>query len=168
MFDKLKKLFMDKQDQEADDKYILVPESEINETLKRDIVKLEEIGEAYCKSLQHKYRSKFERDGKQNLKIWVCRDIDGDQLPNLSSKQCLEKEYRSQVAINFDGFTDEEDAYVYYIQLWYYFSGGRKGVGSLYDSLKYDLETDIKDRLDELLKEIQLIMDRRNIMVTKN
>ncbi|MED4761589.1 hypothetical protein [Priestia megaterium] len=43
MFDKLKKLFMDKQDQEADDKYILVPESEINETLKRDIVKLEEV-----------------------------------------------------------------------------------------------------------------------------
>ncbi|MED3870417.1 hypothetical protein P4574_15595, partial [Priestia megaterium] len=102
MFDKLKKLFMDKQDQEADDKYILVPESEINETLKRDIVKLEEVGETYCKSLQHKYRSKFERDGKQNLKVWVCRDIDGDQLPNLSSKQCLEKEYRSQVAINFD------------------------------------------------------------------
>lgn len=47
--------------------------------------------------------------------------------------------------------------------MWYYFSGGRKGVGSLYDSLKYDLETDIKDRLDELLKEIQLIMDRRRV-----
>ncbi len=29
---------MDKQDQETDDKYILVPESEINENLKRDIV----------------------------------------------------------------------------------------------------------------------------------
>ncbi len=37
---------MDKQDQETDDKYILVPESEINENLKRDIVKLEEVGEA--------------------------------------------------------------------------------------------------------------------------
>jgi hypothetical protein len=154
LFDKLKKLFMDKQDQEADDKYILVPESEINETLKRDIVKLEEVGETYCKSLQHKYRSKFERDGKQNLKVWVCRDIDGDQLPNLSSKQCLEKEYRSQVAINFDGFTDEEDAYVHYIQLWYYFSGYFKGTGTLYDLSKNRLEADIEEKLEELLNQL--------------
>gem|GEM_PF-1523604 len=154
MFDELKKLFMDKQDQEADDKYILVPESEINETLKRDIVKLEEVGETYCKSLQHKYRSKFERDGKQNLKVWVCRDIDGDQLPNLSSKQCLEKEYRSQVAINFDGFTDEEDAYVHYIQLWYYFSGYFKGTGTLYDLSKNRLEADIEEKLEELLNQL--------------
>jgi hypothetical protein len=154
LFDELKKLFMDKQDQEADDKYILVPESEINETLKRDIVKLEEVGEAYCKSLQHKYRSKFERDGKQNLKIWVCRDIDGDQLPNLSSKQRLEKEYRSQVAINFDGFTDEEDAYVHYIQLWYYFSGYFKGTGTLYDLSKNRLEADIEEKLEELLNQL--------------
>jgi hypothetical protein len=154
LFDELKKLFMDKQDQEADDKYILVPESEINETLKRDIVKLEEVGETYCKSLQHKYRSKFERDGKQNLKVWVCRDIDGDQLPNLSSKQCLEKEYRSQVAINFDGFTDEEDAYVHYIQLWYYFSGYFKGTGTLYDLSKNRLEADIEEKLEELLNQL--------------
>jgi len=145
---------MDKQDQEADDKYILVPESEINETLKRDIVKLEEVGEAYCKSLQHKYRSKFERDGKQNLKIWVCRDIDGDQLPNLSSKQCLEKEYRSQIAINFDLFTDEEDAYVYYIQLWYYFGGYFKETGTLYDLSKNHLEADIEEKLEELLNQL--------------
>lgn len=145
---------MDKQDQEADDKYILVPESEINETLKREIVKLEEVGEAYCKSLQHKYRSKFERDGKQNLKIWVCRDIDGDQLPNLSSEQCLEKEYRCQVAINFDGFTDEEDAYVYYIQLWYYFGGYFEGSGTLYDLSKNYLEADIEEKLEEILKQL--------------
>ncbi|MCF8888730.1 hypothetical protein ACQKGA_21930 [Priestia megaterium] len=154
MFDKLKKLFMDKQDQETDDKYILVPESEINENLKRDIVKLEEVGEAYCKSLQHKYRNKFEREDKQNLKIWVCRDIDGDQLPNLSSEQCLEKEYRSQVAINFEGFTDEEDAYVHYIQLWYSFSGYFKGTGTLYDLSKNHLEADIEEKLEELLNQL--------------
>ncbi|AWD66495.1 MULTISPECIES: hypothetical protein [Priestia] len=154
MFDKLKKLFMDKQDQETNDKYILVPESEINETLKREIVKLEEVGEAYSKSLQHKYRNKFEHDGKQNLKIWVCRDIDGDQLPNLSSEQCLEKEYRSQVAINFDGFTDEEDASVYYIQLWYYFGGYFKGSGTLYDLSKNYLEADIEEKIEEILKQL--------------
>lgn len=154
MFDKLKKLFMDKQDQETNDKYILVPESEINETLKREIVKLEEVGEAYSKSLQHKYRNKFEHDGKQNLKIWVCRDIDGDQLPNLSSEQCLEKEYRSQVAINFDGFTDEEDAYVHYIQLWYYFGGYFEGSGTLYDLSKNYLEADIEEKIEEILKQL--------------
>lgn len=145
---------MDKQDQETDDKYILVPESEINENLKRDIVKLEEVGDAYSENLQHKYRNKFARDGKQNLKIWVCRDIDGDQLPNLSSKQCLEKEYRSQVVINFDGFTDEEDAYVHYIQLWYYFSGYFKGTGTLYDLSKNRLEADIEEKLEELLNQL--------------
>ncbi|MCQ9284606.1 hypothetical protein ACOSZH_02905 [Priestia megaterium] len=154
MFYKLKKLFTDKQDQETNDKYILVPESEINETLKREIVKLEEAGEAYSESLQHKYRNKFERDGKQNLKIWVCRDIDGDQLPNLSSEQCLEKEYRSQVAINFDGFTDEEDASVYYIQLWYYFGGYFKGSGTLYDLSKNYLEADIEEKIEEILKQL--------------
>ncbi|WP_228307655.1 hypothetical protein [Priestia sp. J2] len=154
MFDKLKKLFMDKQGQEADDKYILVPESEINENLKREIVKLEEVGEAYSESLQHKYRNKFEHDGKQNLKIWVCRDIDGDQLPNLSSEQCLEKEYRSQVAINFDGFTDEEDAYVHYLQLWYYFGGYFKGTGTLYDLSKNYLEADIEEKIEEILKQL--------------
>ncbi len=117
-------------------------------------MKLEEAGEAYSKSLQHKYRNKFEHDGKQNLKIWVCRDIDGDQLPNLSSEQCLEKEYRSQVAINFDGFTDEEDAYVYYIQLWYYFGGYFKGSGTLYDLSKNYLEADIEEKIEEILKQL--------------
>jgi hypothetical protein len=154
LFDKLKKLFIDKQDHETNDKYISVPESAINENFKKDIVKLEEIGEAYCKSLQQKYNSKFERYGKQNLKIWVCRDIDGDQLPNLRSEQCLEKEYRSQVAINFDGFTDEEDAYVHYIQLWYYFGGYFKGTGALYDLSKNHLEADIEEKLEEILKQL--------------
>ncbi|MFP7733436.1 hypothetical protein ACLHDF_08440 [Priestia aryabhattai] len=153
MFGKLKKLFMDKNDLETNDKYISVPESEINENLKRDIVKLERLGEVYSESLQYKYKSKFERDGKRNLKIWVCRDIDGDQISNLSSEQCLEKEYRSQVAINFEGFTDEEDAYIYYIQLWYYFGGYFKGSGALYDLSKNHLETDIKEKVEEILKQ---------------
>ncbi len=84
----------------------------------------------------------------------MCRDIDGDQLPNLSSEQCLEKEYRSQVGINFDGFTDEEDAYVHYIQLWYYFSGYFKGTGTLYDLSKNHLEADIEEKLEELLNQL--------------
>jgi len=152
LFNKFKKLFTNKQQHEATDKYIGV--QEINEDLKTHILQLEELGEKYSKVLQDEYKSKFECNGKENLKIWVCRDIDGDQIPYLSSDQCLEGEYRSRVAINFDGFTDEEDAYAYYIQLWYYFSGGRKGIGTLYDSSKHDLEADIKDRLEIVLKEV--------------
>jgi len=154
LFNKFKKLFGSKQQDEETDRYIEVPTNEINEDLKRHIIELEELGEGYSKALQDEYKNKFECDGKKNLKIWVCRDIDGDQILGLSSEQCLEVEYRSQVAINFDGFSDEEDAYAYYIQLWYYFRGGRKGIGTLYDSSKHDLEADIKDGLEIVLKEV--------------
>jgi hypothetical protein len=58
------------------------------------------------------------------------------------------------VAINFDGFTDEEDAYVHYIQLWYYFSGYFKGTGTLYDLSKNRLEADIEEKLEELLNQL--------------
>ncbi|MCG0050783.1 hypothetical protein [Priestia aryabhattai] len=154
MFNKFKLLFTDKHQDEASDKYVEVPANEINEDLKIHIIALEKLGEKYSEVIEKEYTSKFECKGKKNLKIWVCRDIDGDQLPDLTSNHCLEDEYRSQVAINFDGFTDEEDAYVYYIQLWSYFSGGRKGIGALYDSSKYDLETNIKENLEVILREV--------------
>ena len=154
MFNKFKLLFTAKQQDEASDKYVEVPANEINEDLKSHIIALEKLGEKYSEVIEKEYTSKFECNGKKNLKIWVCRDIDGDHLPDLTSNQCLEGEYRSQVAINFDGFTDEEDAYVYYIQLWYYFSGGRKSIGTLYDLSKCDLEANIKDQLEVILREV--------------
>ncbi|MCS0673359.1 hypothetical protein [Cytobacillus firmus] len=55
---------------------------------------------------------------KQNLRIWVCRNIDGDELKELSSEKCLEKEYRSQIVIDFDDDTVEDDEYADIIQLW--------------------------------------------------
>lgn len=139
---------------EASDEYVKVPAKEISEDLKSHIIALEKLGGKYSEVIEKEYASKFECNGKKNLKIWVYRDIDGDQLPELTSNHCLEGEYRSQVAINFDGFTDEEDAHVYYIQLWYYFSGGRKGIGTLYDLSKCDLEAHIKNQLEVILKEV--------------
>jgi len=151
LFNKFKKIFLRKQQNEETDRYIIVQNDEINEDLKQHINALEKLGERYSKDLENEYKSKFESDGKKNLKIWVCRDIDGDQIQGLTSDQCLEGEYRSQIAINYDGFTDEEDAYVYYIKLWG-FSRGRKSIGGLYDLSKYNLKKEIEDTLSEVLK----------------
>lgn len=152
LFNKLKNFFWSNQRDEETDRYIIVQNEEINEDLKQHINALERLGERYSKDLESEYKSKFESDGKKNLKVWVCRDIDGDQIQGLTSDQCLEGEYRSQIAINYDGFTDEEDAYVYYIQLWGC-SRGRKSIGGLYDLSKYDLKKEIEDTLSEVLKE---------------
>lgn len=111
MFNIFKLLFTAKKRDKVSDEYVKVPANEINEDLKSHVIALEKLGEKYSEVIQKEYTSKFECNGKKNLKIWICRDIDGDQLPELTSNHCLEVEYRSQVAINFEGFTDEEDAY---------------------------------------------------------
>ncbi|WP_256869794.1 hypothetical protein [Bacillus sp. CDB3] len=108
MFDKLKRLFKkDKENDLEDERYILISESELNEELKRKIVELERLGSEYSKVLQKKYINEFERKGKRNLKIWVNRDIDGDEIEDLNSEKCLEKEYRSEIIIDFNDVTVE-------------------------------------------------------------
>ncbi|MEK4752636.1 hypothetical protein MKX72_09080 [Priestia sp. FSL R5-0597] len=83
MFNKFKLLFTAKQQDEASDRYVEVPANEINEDLKSHIIALEKLGGKYSEAIEKEYTSKFECNGKKNLKIWVCRDIDGDQLPDL-------------------------------------------------------------------------------------
>ncbi|WP_235712217.1 hypothetical protein [Bacillus mycoides] len=112
----------------------MISESEINEELKRKIVELERLGSEYSKVLQKKYINEFERKGKRNLKIWVNRDIDGDEIEDLNSEKCLEKEYRSEIIIDFNDVTVEDDEYADFIQLWYYYGGYFKGTGTLYDT----------------------------------
>ncbi|MGF9966913.1 hypothetical protein [Bacillus rhizoplanae] len=129
--------------------YLSFPESEMNEELKRKIVELESLGKQLGKVLQRKYASVFESQGKQNLRIWVCRDIDGDENENLTTEQCFEKEYRSQLVIDYDGHN--HDFYAYYIELWYYFGGYFRGSGTLYDFSNNDLETEIEEALKMLL-----------------
>lgn len=91
----------------------------------------------------------FENQGKQNLRIWVCRDIDGDESNELTSENCLEKEYRSQIVIDFDDDSVEDDEYADIIQLWYYYGGG---TGTLYDITKNSLVEDMEVALKTLLK----------------
>jgi hypothetical protein len=141
----------DKQD-DIDKMYICVPENEINEELKRKIIQLESLGEQLGKVLQRKYESVFESQGKLNLRIWVCRDIDGDEEYDLTSERCLEKEYRSQIARDYDGQKFDDDFYANTIELWYYFGGYFKGSGTLFDLSSNDLETEIEESLKMLLK----------------
>ncbi|USK33428.1 hypothetical protein LIT25_23430 [Bacillus sp. F19] len=151
MLDKLRRLFKNQRQNEIDEKYISVSENEINEELQRKIGELERIAEDLSKVLQRKYSSIFESQGKQNLRIWICRDVDGDEIDDLTSEKCLEKEYRSQIAINYDGPKFDDDFYAA-IELWYYFGGYFKGSGTLYDLSKNDLEKDIEETLKTLLR----------------
>src|SRR4051794_39136299 len=130
LLDKLRRLFKKNNEHEIDNKYVSIPESEINEELKRSIVELERLGEQYSKVLQSKYKNVFENHGKHNLRIWICRDIDGDEMEELTSGSCLEKEYRSQIAIDYDGPKFDDDWYADTIELWYYFGGYFKGLGT--------------------------------------
>jgi hypothetical protein len=147
LLDKFRKFFKKDKKEEIDEKYVFVPENEINEELKRNIVELERLGEEWSKVLQRKYANIFESQGKQNLRIWVCRDIDGDEEEELTSEGCLEKEYRSQIEIDFDSPKFDDDFYADTIELWYYFGGYFKGSGTLYDLSRKDLETDIEEAL---------------------
>ncbi|MEX6703184.1 hypothetical protein ABS315_26935 [Peribacillus frigoritolerans] len=110
------------------------------------------LGEEIGKVLQRKYASKFESEGKQNLRIWICRDIDGDEITDITSQKCLELEYRSQIAIEYDGPQYDEDFYADTIELWH-FSDVIKGkaYGTIYNLTKCNLETEIEATLIKLL-----------------
>lgn len=153
MFEKFRWFFKkDEPNEIEDDRYVYVPKSDINEELKRNIVELERLADELGKVLQSKYAIKFQTLGKHNLRIWVVRDIDGDVNEGLTSDNCLEKEYRSQIAIDFDGsIHDDYDE----IELWYYFGGTLRGegCGTLYNFSKYNLETEFEDSLKKLINQ---------------
>ncbi|MDF2066739.1 hypothetical protein [Bacillus sp. Cr_A10] len=151
MFDKYKKLFKHDEQNNIDDRYVLIPVSTINEELTKNIVELEKLGEELTMVLQRKYAKVFENQGKTNLSIWISRDIDGDEIEDSTSEKCLVKEYRSQIAIDYDGQKLNEDIYAETIGLWYYFGGYLKGSGTLYDLSKNNLEEDIEKALVMLL-----------------
>ncbi|KQL36084.1 hypothetical protein [Psychrobacillus sp. FJAT-21963] len=151
MFDKYKKLFKYDEQNNIDDRYVLIPVSTINEELTKNIVELEKLGEELTMVLQRKYAKVFENQGKTNLSIWISRDIDGDEIEDSTSEKCLVKEYRSQIAIDYDGQKLNEDIYAETICLWYYFGGYLKGSGTLYDLSKNNLEEDIEKALVMLL-----------------
>jgi hypothetical protein len=63
----------------------------------------------------------------------------------------MEIEYRSQIAINYEGPKHDEDFYADIICLWYLFGGYFKSSGTLYDQSKNDLKADIEEALKALL-----------------
>lgn len=150
MFNVLKKLFTSSTNNKHDDSYILVPENEMNSQLRTKIIELENLGKRYSNELQKVYAKRFEESGMKNLKVWLHRDIDGDEIEILTAERFFEKEYRSIVAINFDS-NDNGNDFVTYLQLWYYYGGYKKGEGTLYNSSKSDLKMDIEKILKEIL-----------------
>ncbi|MEC0343877.1 hypothetical protein [Peribacillus frigoritolerans] len=151
MIDKIRRLFKKEALNEVDEeRYVFIP---VNEELKRNIIELEGLGEELGKVLQRKYANKFESKGKQNLRIWICRDVDGDEITDITSEKCLELEYRSQIAIDYNGPKYDEDFYADTIELWH-FSDVIKGeaFGTIYNLTKCNLETEIEATLIKLLK----------------
>ncbi|MFQ3546098.1 hypothetical protein Q7A53_18610, partial [Halobacillus rhizosphaerae] len=80
MFLKIKNGLFRKKDTKDNDPYIAVPQKDINRSMKEKIRDLEELAEELCPDLTKKYELEFEHHQMKNLKIWVVRDIDGDEL----------------------------------------------------------------------------------------
>jgi hypothetical protein len=150
MFRRLLGFFRTDKQINSDERYIQVPVEEFSTLLKQKIIQLEQIAEEWCEYLQKKYAKEFEIQGKKNLRIWVCRDIDGEEIAGINSDQCFEKEYRSQIAIDYDGTKFDEEFYADTILLWYYFGGYIKGSGTFYNSPKSNIEYDIEHTLKSL------------------
>ncbi|MGP1908355.1 hypothetical protein ACTSEZ_09280 [Metabacillus sp. JX24] len=154
MFDRLRRLFKSRSKPLLNEKYISVPESEFNEELKKRIANIEREAEKLSSFLQKEYSGEFAERGIPNLKIWVCRDIDGDEMDHLTSENCFEKEYRSLIAIDHSGPKIDDDICAGTIELWYYFGGYFKGKGSLYGLSKDEMEKDVEQTLQVLLEDM--------------
>lgn len=136
------------------DSRLIIPKSEINEELKKKVMNLETIAEELCVKYQAMYKLAFEEKGKKNLRLLVARDIDGDESDQLTSVQCLEVEYRSLIAIDYEGdLKIDEDFHRCVIELWYYYQGYLRDrrKGHLYINSVEQLEKELKDTLEFLL-----------------
>ncbi|MEC1265028.1 hypothetical protein ACGYLS_17980 [Bacillus subtilis] len=142
----------------SDEDYIQIPEKDFNLELKQMIFELESQGEVVSKKLQNKYIDVFEAQGKPNLSIKICRDIDGDVLNDFTAERCFEKEYRSQIAINYNqpAIVCDEELDSITMDLWYYYGGYKgSGYGTLFDLNNNDLEKEIEETLIFLLDDKQ-------------
>ncbi|PFR80959.1 hypothetical protein CN936_26330 [Bacillus cereus] len=139
-----------KVNEEKDEQYLEIKNEQINEQLKQKIMELESISEDICSKYQKIYEERFAQKGKLNLKQSIKRDIDGDELEELTSKNCLEYEYRSEINFEYDASKSWE---VCTISLWYYYQGYRKSssIGTLYSGTINELEEEVKATLEELL-----------------
>lgn len=142
--------------QSLDTKYVEIPDTDFDINLKREIQNLESYAEDLASSLQKKYSKEFEKKNRKNLKVYLERNIDGDEVEGISSDNAFEKEYRSVFAVEYDDFEDDEQYEDIDILLWYYYGGYRHGSGGLYklaqDNLEIEMEVALKELLDRFQK----------------
>lgn len=138
----------------SNEHYVEIPDTVFDEMLKREIQAVEMYAEEIAKSLQEKYVKKFEKKNRTNLKVYVHRDIDGDEGGGLSSDNAFEKEYRSLLAIDYDDAEEDEQYADISILLWYYFGGYRHGTGTLYQADQSNLERKMEEDLKALLNRL--------------
>lgn len=136
----------------SDAPYVGIPDTTFDEKLKREIQALERYAEEVAKSLQKKYAEEFEKKNRKNLKVYLDRNIDGDEVEGISSDNAFKKEYRSILAVEYDDFKDDEQYEDIDISVWYYFGGYRHGTGTLYKLAQDNLEMEMEEALKELLK----------------
>jgi len=134
-------------------KYMTIAPEGINEDVKNKVMELEILAGALAERFQARYVKQFEAQKKRNFSVWVSRDLDGDEISTLTADCCLQKEYRSQLAINYNDPAEDNDFYEATITLWHYQKGFFKNYASLYDAEKYDLAIDLEHALERLLSQ---------------
>lgn len=132
-------------------KYLTIASKGINEELKNKVMELESLAETVAEQFQIRYADRFEAQKKRNFSIWVSRDLDGDEISTLTADCCLEKEYRSQLAVNYNDPGEDNDFYEATIPLWHYQNGFLKKHASLYNAEKFELAKDLENTLERLL-----------------
>ncbi|MCP2036423.1 hypothetical protein L1279_003465 [Planomicrobium sp. HSC-17F08] len=133
------------------EKYLTIASKGINEEIKNKVMELESLAERLAEQFHIHYADQFEAQKKRNFSIWVSRDLDGDEISTLTADCCLEKEYRSQLAVNYNDPGEDNDFYEATITLWHYRKGFFRSSAFLYNTAKYDLEKDLEAALEHLL-----------------
>ena len=113
------------QPSSADAPYVGIPDTDFDEKLKKEIRALENYAEEVAETLQKKYTEEFKKKNRINLKVYLDRNIDGDEVEDISSDNAFEKEYRSILAVEYNDFEGDEQYEDIDISLWYYFGGYR-------------------------------------------
>lgn len=134
-------------------KYMIIAPEGINEDVKNKVMELEILAGALAEHFQARYADQFEAQKKRNFSVWVTRDLDGDEISTLTADCCLEKEYRSQLAVNYNDPAEDNDFYEATITLWHYRRGFFRNSAALYDESKNDLEEDLENTLKRLLRQ---------------
>lgn len=151
MREKIKRWFYDIEKSIDPQKYISVEAEDIDERLKKTIVEMEDYAQNLAKKFQIQYAAQFEEQKKRNFSIWISRDLNGDVLEELTSCNCLENEYRSQIAVDYNDPADDNDNYAATITLWHCHGSCFKKFGTLFNAAEHDLEKEIKEKLGDLL-----------------